>query len=189
MITDPIEKVKKEINRRIIESPFPEDPFHSINTMEWILKLDPDADTALCIAAIGHDIERAFEDKRILTKEYETYDEYKQAHAINSAEILAELMEKCGVEQEIVDDVARLVAHHEMGGNDREELLKNADMISFFHVSLPLYYDRKGPANTRKRCVWGYKKLPENLREIVEEIDYMDPELGELVKECLGMNV
>ena len=189
MGTNAIEKVKNEISRVIVESPFPEEPFHSINTLEWLLKLNPDADIALHIAALGHDIERAFDDKRVRSADYGTYDEYKQAHALNSAEILAELMEKCGVDQKIVDDVAHLVAHHEMGGDKREELLKNADAISFFHVSLPLYYDRKGPANTRKRCVWGFKKLPENLRKVVVEIDYMDSELKELVVKSLGMEV
>ena len=189
MAADPIEKVKNEINKVIVESPFPEEPFHSVNTLEWVLKLNPEADIALQIAAIGHDIEQAFGDKRIHTTEYETYDEYKQAHALNSAEILAEMMEKCGVEQELVDNVARLVAHHEVGGDEREELLKNADTISFFHVSLPLYFDRKGPVVTSKRCVWGYKKLSENLRKYVAEIDYIDPELKKLVKETLGLKV
>ena len=167
MTTDAIEKVKKEINKIVMESPFPEEPFHSINTLEWILKLKPDADTALQIAAIGHDIERAYDDKRLSAANFETYDEYKQAHALNSAEILAKLMEECGVEQKVVDDVAHLVAHHETGGDEREELLKNADAISFFHVSLPLYFDRKGSSNTRRRCVWGYRKLPEEFRKIV----------------------
>ncbi len=144
-----LEIVKKKINELIVQSSFPEEPFHSINTLEWIFKLNPDSDTALQVAAIGHDIERSFENKRIRTTDYDSYDEYKQAHALNSAQILTEIMEEYGVDQELVDDVAHLVAHHEIGGDERAELLKNADIMSFFHVSLPLYYDRKGAGNTR----------------------------------------
>ena len=185
METEAIKKVKKKINKVIVQSSFPEEPFHSINTLEWLLKLKPDSDIALQIAALGHDIERAFDGKRVRSTDFDTYDEYKQAHALNSAEIITELMEECGIEQKLIDDVARLVAHHEMGGDEREEVLKNADSISFFHVSLPLYYDRKGPDITRKRCVWGYKKLPDHLKKVVAEFEYMDQELLQLLRESL----
>lgn len=184
---DALERVKEKINELIIRSSFPEEPFHSINTLEWVLKLNPNCDTALQVAAIGHDIERSFENKRIKAPDFESYDEYKQAHALNSAQILSQIMEECGVEQEMVDDVARLVAHHESGGDEREEFLKNADTISFFHVCLPLFYDRKGEELTRKRCVWGYKKLPDDLKEIAAGFDYPDEELKDLVRESLGI--
>lgn len=131
MNTEAIEKVKEKISKLIEQSSFPEDPFHFINTQEQILKLKTDADTALQIAALGHDIERAIGEKKVHTTDFETFDEYKQAHALNSAQILTEIMEECGVAQEIIDDVAFLVAHHEIGGYEREEVLKNADVISF----------------------------------------------------------
>ena len=123
----------------------------------------------------------------VRSTDFETYDEYKQAHALNSAEIITELMEECGVNQQLIDNVARLVAHHEMGGDESEEALKNADTISFFHVSLPLYFDRKGPDITRKRCVWGYKKLPDHLKKVVADFEYMDQELLMLLRESLGL--
>ncbi len=186
MGTDAIENVKKRIDEIVSMSPYSEDIFHSINTLEWVLKLDPNADIALQIAALGHDIERGLEDRRVKASYYNTFDEFKQAHALNCAEILVEIMEECGVEQKIIDDVAHLVANHEVGGDEREELLKNADVLSFFHVSLPLYFDRKGPDTTRKRCVWGYKKLPEDLRKVVNEIEYLDEELKELVFKSTG---
>ena len=187
MVTGANEEVKKRINTIIVQSPFPEEPFHSVNTLEWVLKLNPEADEALQISALGHDIERAYNEKHVHDTDFETYEEYKQAHALNSAQLLSQLMEECGVDQNIVDDVAHLVAHHEIGGTEREDILKNANIISYFHVCLPLFYDRRGEDVTRKRCVWGYKKLPENLRSIVAEFDYMDPELKDLVRDTLGI--
>lgn len=187
MGNDAIEQVKSRINEAVVQSLFPEEPFHSINTLEWLLKLHPGADEALRLAALGHDIERAFEDKRIRSSDFETYDEYKQAHALNSAQMMTEIMESSGVEQALVDEVAQLVAHHESGGDERQDLLRNANFLSFFHVCLPLYYDRKGATNTRKRCVWAYKKLPADIQHMVAEFDYLDGTLKRLVQESLGL--
>ena len=99
-----LNEVRKKIDNIITMSPYPEDIFHSINTYEWVLKLDPTAkdDIALMLASIGHDIERGMGDRCVKTNGYETYDEYKQAHAINSAEILVGLLEENGVEQPLI---------------------------------------------------------------------------------------
>jgi hypothetical protein len=59
-----IDCVKKRIEEIIKTSPVPEDPIHSKNTLEWLLWLKPDADEALQIAALGHDIERAIKSMR-----------------------------------------------------------------------------------------------------------------------------
>lgn len=165
-------------------SPFSEEPFHSENTLEWVLILMPDADEALQIAALGHDIERSDPDRRVRAAGYDTFEQFKEAHALNSAQILSEIMEEEGMDQAFVNDVARLVAHHESGGNEREEVLKNADTLSFFQVCLPLYFDRHGPERTRKRMVWGYRKLPAELRGEVTDMDYPDPDLEALVREA-----
>jgi hypothetical protein len=182
MSDEPVEKLKKRIAEMLVWSSFPEEPFHSINTLEWVLRLMPNADEALQIAALGHDIERADERRCVKAHGYDTFEQFKEAHALNSAQILSELMENAGIEERLTDDVARLVAHHEFGGNKREEVLKNADTLSFFQVCLPLYFDRHGSERTRKRLVWGYRKLPSELRRLVTEMEYMDLELEELVR-------
>ncbi len=186
MESSPIEIVKKKISELIVQSPFPEDPFHSINTLEWLLKLAPDADTVLQIAALGHDIERAVKGRKVSAANYDTYDEFMEAHAQNSADILTEIMEECSVDQELTEEVAFLVSQHETGGGERLDILVNADVLSFFHVCLPLYFDRKGGKITKKRMVWGYKKLSRESRKKVEEIEFLDEELRELVEETIG---
>ena len=177
-----VEKLKKCIAEMLVRSSLPEETFHSINTLEWVLRLMPDADEALQIAALGHDIERADERRCIKANGYDTFEQFKEAHALNSAQILSGIMEEEGFDDLITDDVARLVAHHEFGGNKREEVLKNADTLSFFQVCLPLYFDRHGFERTCKRLVWGYRKLPPELRKLVTEMEYMDLELEELVR-------
>lgn len=180
--------LRGKISEIVTLSPYSEDFIHSLNTYEWVCKLNPEAedDRALEMAALGHDIERGLNDRRIESRGYETYDEFKQAHALNSAEALVELMEESGIEQALIDDVAHLVANHETGGNEREELLKDANVLSFFHVCLPLYYDRHGTDITKKRCVWGYKKLSQKFREHIREMEFLDSDLLILISESIG---
>ena len=179
---DSIDCVKKTIEGIIEKSIVPEDPIHAKNTLEWLLKLKPDADESLKIAALGHDIERAIEEQKVRRKDYISYDEFKKAHALNSAKILKEIMTGCNVRKELVEDVFFLVSRHETVGDRRVDVLRNADSISFFHVNLPHYFTRNGVEETKKRCSWGYKKLPKNLQELVVKFNYKDKKLGPLIR-------
>jgi hypothetical protein len=183
---DNIDCVKKKIDEIIKKSQVPEDPIHSKNTLEWLLKLKPDADDAMKIAALGHDIERAIEERKVRREDYKDYDEFKESHASNSAKILAEIMKECGISTKLADDIFFLVCHHETGGTRRVDILRDADSISFFHVNLPYYFLRNGVEETKKRCLWGYGKLPENLKRVVAEFDYQSKELELLVRTCIS---
>ena len=56
---DNIAYAKQKIHTIISKSSVPEDPAHAENTLKWLLKLKPNANEALCIAALAHDIDRA----------------------------------------------------------------------------------------------------------------------------------
>jgi len=183
---DNIDCVKKKIEEIIKKSPVPEDPIHSKNTLEWLLKLKPDVDEALKIAALGHDIERAIEKRKVGREDYKNYDEFKDAHALNSAKILAEIMKECSISKKLTDDIFFLVCHHERGGTRRVDMLRDADSISFFHVNLPYYFIRNSVEETKKRCLWGYRKLPDNLKRVLTDFDYQNKELESLVRICVG---
>ena len=178
-----LEKAKKKILEIIAASNVTEDPIHAESTLKWLLKLEPKADQALQIAALAHDIERAIEKKKIKRSDYQDYDQFKQAHADNSANILRKILEKCGVAESITKEACRLVVQHEMGGDTNSNLLKDADSISFFEVNLPLYYKREGWEETRRRAAWGYLRISKNRRNIVRGITYEDKNLFDLVKQ------
>ncbi|MCK4488187.1 MAG: DUF4202 family protein, partial [Desulfobacterales bacterium] len=108
-------------------SSVPEDPRHAENTLDWLLRLKPDADDALQVAALGHDIERAIEARKVKQADFSDYDGFKAAHARNSAEILKEIMEDCGVPQDLASEVYSLVCRHETGGHPPADLIKDAD--------------------------------------------------------------
>jgi phosphatidylglycerophosphate synthase len=173
---------KKRIEGIIERSHVPEDPIHAKNTLEWLLKLKPDADEALKIAAYGHDIERAIENRKVRRADYKSYDDFKKGHALNSADILKEIMDDCNVRRGVVNDVFSLVRHHETGDDGRDDVLSHADAVSFFQVNLPYYFVRNSLEDTKRRFIWGYMRLPDNLKMVVDKFDYQDLELDSLVQ-------
>ena len=173
--------IKKRIEGIIERSLVPEDRVHAKNTLEWLLKLKPDAGEALKIAAYGHDIERAIENRKVRRKDYKSYDDFKKGHALNSAGILKEIMEDCNVRRGLVNDVFNLVRHHETG-EDGADVLNHADAVSFFQVNLPYYFVRNSLEDTKGRFLWGYKRLPEYLKRVVAKFDYQNKELDSLVR-------
>ena len=180
------ECVKKKIEKIIKNSLVPEDPIHSKNTLEWLLKLKADADEALQIAALAHDIERAIEKRKVKRKDYKDYDEFKDAHALNSANISVGIMKECNVSTELADDVFGLIRFHETGGSRRVNILRGADGISFFHVNLPEYFSRNGKKETEVRWFWGYRRLSGKEKIIIARFNYQDEELNVLVTTWLG---
>lgn len=177
------ERLRKKIESIIARSGVAEDPVHSKNTLEWLLKFEPDADEALQIAALGHDIERAVSQRKVRREDFPDYDRFKAAHAGNSAVILKEIMLQCGVEDEtLIQEVYDLVRRHEVGGDARCDLLKDADGISFFEVNLPLYYQRNVPEETKRRCVWGYRRLSEKMKNLVGNLTFENEQLNTLLR-------
>jgi len=181
-----LERVKCRIADVISGSAVPEDPAHSRNTLKWLLELDPRADAALRIAALGHDIDRAVETRKVRRADFADYDAFKAAHARNSARILLEILADCGIEDEaLTREIERLVCAHEVGGDLRSDLLKDADSLSYFDVNLPLYYARNGWEETQRRCVWGYRRLSERAKPIAAGLAYPSDELKRLVHESI----
>ncbi len=180
-----IEQAKAKISAIIAGSGVTEDARHAENTLEWLLKLDAAADPALQIAALAHDIERAIEGRKIHREDFKDYEDFKAAHAHNSASMLREILTKYGCDQITSDEACRLVALHETGGDPRSDLLKNADSISFFDVNLPFYFEREGWPETKRRCLWGYRRLSREMKKVVLNITYQDEVLTRLVKETM----
>ncbi len=180
-----VERAQRRIAGVIAGSSVPEDPEHSRNTLKWLLELDSRADTALRLAALGHDIDRAVEARKVQRGHFADYDAFKAAHARNSASILLDLLVDCSIEEaSLMREVDRLVCAHEVGGDPRSDLLKDADSISYFDVNLPLYYARNGWQETRRRCVWGYRRLSPRARSIVMGLEFRAP-LQKLMSESI----
>ena len=104
-----IKRAKQRIRLAVAGSRVPEDSRHADSTLEWLLHLRPDANDALQLAALAHDIDRAIEEIKVRRADFDDYDVFKAAHARNGAEILRPILTACGVERHIVDEACRLV--------------------------------------------------------------------------------
>ena len=184
-MTEAIAAAKERIRACVSRSPVPEDVMHAENVLQWVLRLAPDADDALQIAALAHDIERSDEARKVRRSDFRDYDAFKAAHAANSARMLCGLLDECRVERTVAEEACRLVALHEVGGDPRSDLLKDADGISFFEVNVPLYFEREGYAETLRRCAWGYRRLSPGMCDLCKTITYADPVLTRIVQEAI----
>jgi len=184
-----IECAKQRIRLIIAGSHVPEDPCHADNTVEWLLRLEPDASETLQLAALAHDIDRAVERSKIRRADFGNYDAFKAAHARKSAEILRLILTACGVERDIAEEACRLVELHEVGGDPGSDLLKDADSISYFDVNVLPYFQREGWDETKRRSLWGYRRLTPRAQEIVKHIDHEDKGLARLLREVIHESV
>ncbi|MCQ9617292.1 DUF4202 domain-containing protein [Paenalcaligenes niemegkensis] len=161
----------------------PEDLGHAKNTLEWLLRLNPDADHALMVAAYAHDIERARPD-RYQRHMFANYDDFKRAHAREGSLRLSELLRNYPLSQAFINECARLVEHHEHGGDARSDVLKDADSLSYFDHNLAFYYEREGYQSTLKRARWGYQRLSSRAQARFHTLAPEDPVLQLLLREA-----
>jgi len=135
---------------------------HFIRTSYWIKRLRPDADEALLIAGVSHDLSHALKTDKDWDKIKERGFNDKEAletHQIKSAEIIGNFLEKEGVPSELVERVKHLVSRHEVGGDEDQDLLMDADSISFFE-------------NNAERFVTHYQKIF-GKKFVKEKFDWM----------------
>lgn len=185
-----LEEIKKEIAQVIAQSPIEEDPTHSINTWEWLLKLKPDADEALQIAALAHDIERAItgnSDSNGIKdiSDQEVYRKHKLEHSIRSANFIAEIMKKFGYDIKSILRVKHLVEHHELGGDPESDILMNADSISYFDNNVSFYFKKNGPKKTKDKVRFMFQRTsnPE-VKKIILSLKHKSPEVEKIFKEA-----
>ena len=129
------------------------DILHAKRTVYWIKRLKPDADEALLIAGILHDIERAF------------YGDWKKGS--DDPELLRKHQNMCAREAEkflkseragaaFIKRVKSLVARHEEGGDEEQNILCEADCLAYFEKKA-LRHAKAGKREGRERVM--IKKL------------------------------
>lgn len=127
---------------------------HLLRTVYWLKKLKPGADEALLVSAVAHDIERAFRQKDMLEKLAETGSaniEFYRLHEERGAEIMTDFIKKQKVDDNFIKRVKELISRHEEGGNGDQNLLKDADSVSFFENNVSVFIDKAIEENKKKR--------------------------------------
>lgn len=162
------------------------DPNHSKITLEWVLKLKPTASDELKIAALGHDIDRAMEKRRIKKENFDNYEDYKKEHAKESAKIVSEILKKHNCENKFIEKVKYLIENHEIGGSGDVDILKEADSLTFFNWDIYFYIKDKGHEKTKDKVKFMYKRLSEKAKKLVKEIKFKDRKIQDLVNETIS---
>jgi hypothetical protein len=162
------EKVEKHVSRLFEQAGKEPVLFHSRRTVFWLLKLKPDADQALKIAALAHDIERVSPPPPL---EYMVADsskgwldpEFLRLHSIKGSEIIEKLLNRLAVEPEIIEKIKFLVAGHEFAGTCEQNVLKDADSVSFFENNVEEFLQIKakkfGKEKVRAKLKWMYNRI------------------------------
>jgi hypothetical protein len=153
---------------------------HFLRTVHWLKILKPDADEALLIAAVAHDIERAFRDHETYDKIKNTEkgfrsDEHLTHHQEESARIIGEYLERIKADKRTVERVRMLVSRHEVGGNEDQNLLKDADSISFFENNVGYFVAKRvrdiGKRKVKEKFDWMYSRMTsERAKELARHL-------------------
>jgi len=177
----------EQLRRLLARSHVPEDVGHAEDVLCWLLRLEPEAGWPLRFAALAHDVDRAMPDAiRVQRRDFTDYEDFKAAHAANSARIAARLLHRVGAPISVVHEVTRLVLHHEKGGEDAQlSLLCDADTLSFYTHNLPFYLLREGEDEALRRSRWGIRRLSARGREALQCFPFADPRIAHLVARTL----
>ena len=123
---------------------------HLERTLDWLVDLDPEAATATRIAAVTHDIERAFPDpgsQRVPGLDFDS-PRYIRWYQDRCADIVAGWLRDHGADEAMLREVEALVRAHEDGGWPEVDLIQAADSLSFLEVMVPVVerWTTDGPA-------------------------------------------
>ena len=122
LITDPLMKGRGEVME------------HFEKTLSWLKQLNPQADEALQIAAYAHDIERAFRANQKASHKFPNEAELTK-HQEQGAKMMYKYLLNNGADEKTAAKVKTLIEKHEISGTDDQNLLKDADSLSYFETS------------------------------------------------------
>jgi len=142
---------------------------HLLQTEVWLQRLKPDASEEMLLAALTHDMERAFpgpDSPSLDPRDGVDNPVYNIAHCERSARIVSSYLREQGTPQESIEEVARLIRAHEYGGDDDENLVQAADSLSFLEVNVDVFLGWMDAGNekwnadaVRAKFTWMYERI------------------------------
>jgi hypothetical protein len=148
---------------------------HLLRTEDWLLELSPEASERLRLAAVLHDIERAFPDASVDWDSARDWDNpvYNRWHQDRCADIAGGWLRDQHAADELVEGVDALIRVHEDGGWPEADLLQAADSLSFLDTLTPLTISwvqsgRATPARARAKISSSLDRIDPSLERAVE---------------------
>lgn len=136
---------------------------HFERTVYWIEQFIPGATESHKIAAYSHDIERAFREKGKTVPENYLDPEFLKNHQERGAEIMTSFLRSENAPEDLIAKVQHLISKHEVGGDEEQNALMDADSVSFFETNAEMFVNKKAP-------VEGYTAVKEKLDWMFDRI-------------------
>jgi hypothetical protein len=117
---------------------------HLLKAEAWLRRIHPGASQAMLLATLTHDMERAFPGPDSPKQDPARGPDdpvYLQAHSERSARIVSDFLRAHQASEVLVEDVARLICVHEVGGWPEADLVQAADSLSFLEVNIDVFLD------------------------------------------------
>lgn len=181
------EHLKEKILSILAKSPVEEDEVHAKLVLTWMLKIKPDADVAMQIAALSHDIDRAMSRISESQLKIDDYNKYKEEHALRSADFVSEILKKESYPEEIIKKVSYLVSKHETGGDEESDILKDADSLAYFEYNIPFYLKRNGIERTMEKIKFMYTRLSPHGKELANNLEFQNEQINNIYNDVVSI--
>ena len=131
-----------EQSRTWVRENYAQSAEHLLKAEQWLRRIYPSASQAMLLATLTHDMERAFPGPDSPKQDPSLGPDdpvYNQAHSERSARIVGDFLRKQQAPEALVEEVARLIRVHEMGGWPEANWVQAADSLSFLEVNIDFF--------------------------------------------------
>jgi len=158
-----------ERSRRWVRDNYGKSAKHLLKAEEWLRRINPDASQAMLLATLTHDMERAFpgpDSPRLDPARGPDDPIYNQAHSERSARIVSDFLRTQQAPEALIEEVARLIHAHEIGGWPEANWVQAADSLRFLQVNIDFFLSRIGAPQSdwtldyvRAKFDWMYSRI------------------------------
>ncbi|WKZ26777.1 MAG: DUF4202 family protein [Candidatus Paceibacterota bacterium] len=150
---------------------------HFERTVFWLERFLPEANEAHKIAAYSHDIERSFRDEKTKNNLKNYLDkEFLRVHQEKGAEIMAKFLKSQKSSEDVIKTVRHLISKHEVGGDEEQNALMDADSVSFFETNAELFVNEKaaieGYEEVKEKLDWMFNRISSKKRKEIARENY-----------------
>ena len=172
-----------EVVKKFVDDSFGKKSDHFERALYWMKQLKPDADLALQISAYSHDIQRAFASEESLKKVENSDNGFKdesmlKEHQEGGGEIMYKFLLKNGQTEELAEKVKYLISKHEVGGDDEQNLLKDADSVSYFECNADHFVTKYAPVlgkeKVKSKFDWMFERITSDKAKKLAEPMYKE---------------
>lgn len=128
-----------EAARAWVTEYYPYNRHHLLKTLEWLDRVAPDSAEAVRLAALTHDMERAFPGPDQPVIKTLSDPEYERQHSLRSARIVGTWLREQHAKEALVEHVEALIVAHEFGGWHEADLVQAVDSLSFLETNIDLF--------------------------------------------------